>query len=193
MSFLSLTIQASGESTAQDLLQESLRITQDIGYRWGVGNALDGLGLLTQVSDPQEARKLFKASSDVYKEIGDLRSLARAFSHQGFNSLLLGDLDDARRMFRESLLLSRKCNYMPYALDALTGFASMYGKQIDPERALELVWIVLNHAEISQITRARAAHLQVELEAQLMPSQIDAIHIRARTLRLDNILDSLLK
>jgi len=97
LSFLSLTIQILGETdAAEQHLQESLALTQKIGYRWGIGHALDGLGLLAQTKDPRKARDLFAASSNVYKEIGDLQSLARALSHQGFASLALEYLPNAQ-------------------------------------------------------------------------------------------------
>lgn len=120
LGFLSMTLQTMGETAeAEKFLQESLALTQRIGYRWGVGNALHGLGVLAQGSNPQEARKLFAAGGDIYREIGDLRSLARALCHQGYNSLALGDIPDAQKSFTEALRLARQCDYTSYALEAL--------------------------------------------------------------------------
>lgn len=139
LGFLSLTIQAVGETAdAENFLQESLGLMQKIGYRWGVGNALHGLGILAQKSNPHEARKLFAAGSDIYREIGDLRSLTRALCHQGYNSLALDDIPDAQKSFTEALKLALQCDYTPYALEALVGFASLEIKQDDLQRAFEL-------------------------------------------------------
>jgi len=179
LGFLSLTIQAVGETAdAEKFLQESLALMQKIGYRWGVGSALDGLGVLAQKSNPQEARKLFAAGSDIYREIGDLRSLTRALCHQGYNSLALDDIPDAQKSLTEALKLARQCDYTPYALEALAGFASMYTKQGNKEQALELLLVVLNHPAILSSTKDRAAHLRAELEGQLTPQQVEAIQAR---------------
>jgi tetratricopeptide (TPR) repeat protein len=160
LSFVSLTIQNVGETAeAEKFLQESLALTQKIGYRWGVGNALDGLGVLAQEANPHEARKLFAAGSDIYREIGDLRSLARALCHEGFASLALDDIPDAQKSFTEALILARKCDYIPYALDALTGVAVLQAKQGEIEQALELLFIVLAHPASVQDTRTHLALL----------------------------------
>ena len=194
LSFASLTIQKVGEpADAENFLQESLAITQKIGYRWGIGNALDGLGVLAQKSNPHEARKLFAAGSDIYRKIGDLRSLVRALCHQGYNSLALNDILEAQKSFTEALRLARQCNYTPYALDALTGFANLEISQGNVERAFELLLLVLNHPATIQETRGRASHLRAELAAQLSPSQIEAIqtHVGKRT--FESVVEDLLK
>jgi len=194
LSFLSMTLQTMGETAeAEKFLQESLTLTQKIGYRWGVGNALDGLGVLAQKSNPDEARKLFAAGSDIYREIGDLRSLTRALCHQGYNSLALDDLPDAQKSFAEALRLAHQCDYTPYALESLAGFANMYTKQGNKEQALELLLVVLNHPAILSSTKDRAAHLRAELEGHLTPQQVEAVQARAQAKTLDAILDEILK
>ena len=194
LSFASLTIQSIGETAdAESFLQESLVITQKIGYRWGVGNALDGLGVLAQKSNPNEARKLFAAGSDIYREIGDLRSLARALCHQGYNSLALDDINEARESFTEALRLARQCNYTPYALDALTGFASLEIRQGHVERAFELLLLVLNHPASIQKTKELATHLHAELEAQLTLPQVKFIQTQVGEKTFESIAEDLLK
>jgi len=191
LSFLSLTIQIQGETdTAEKFLRESLTLTQKIGYRWGIGHALDGLGILAQTRDPREARDLFAASSDVYREIGDLQSLARALSHQGFASLALEDLPDAQKSFTEALDLARQSDYLPFVLDALSGFASLYAKRGIMEQALELALIVLNHPAILQETKDRTENLRAEAEARLTQSKINAIQTQAGELTLESIMEN---
>jgi tetratricopeptide (TPR) repeat protein len=194
LGFLSMTLQTMGETAeAERFLQESLALTQKIGYRWGVGNALDGLGVLAQKSNPQEARKLFAAGSDIYREIGDLRSLTRALCHQGYNSLALDDIPDAQKSFTEALRLARECDYTPYALEALAGFASMYTKQGNKEQALELLLVVLNHPAIFHSTKDRAAHLRAELEAQLTPQQVEAVQARTQANNFEAAMHEVLR
>jgi len=174
---------------AERFLQESLTLTQKIGYRWGVGNALDGLGVLAQKSNPHEARKLFAAGSDIYREIGDLRSLTRALCHQGYNSLALDDIPEAQKSFTEALRLARQCDYISYTLEALAGFASLYTKQGNKEQALELLLVVLNHPAILSSTKDRAAHLRAELEAQLTLSQVKSIQTQAGEKTFESVVE----
>jgi len=193
LSFLSLTIQIQGETdTAEKLLQESLALTQKIGYRWGVGHALDGLGILAQARDPREARDLFAASSNVYREIGDLQSMARALSHQGFASLVLDDLPDAQKSFTEALDLARQCDYIPFVLGALSGFASLSAKRGNMEQALELALIVLNHPATLQETKDRAEKLRAEANAQPTRLQIHAAQTHPGKMELETVIKNLL-
>ena len=194
LGFLSMTLQSMGETAeAEKYLQESLGLMLKIGYRWGVGNALDGLGVLAQKSNPHEARKLFAAGGDIYREIGDLRSLTRALCHQGYNSLALDDIPEAQKSFTEALRLAHQCDYTPYALEALAGFASLYTKQGNKEQALELLLVVLNHPAILSSTKDRATHLRVELEAKLTPQQVEAVQARAGENNFETVVKELLK
>ena len=193
LSFVSLTIQNVGEATdAEKYLQESLSLTQRIGYRWGVGNAFDGLGVLAQKSDPSKARQLFAAGADIYKEIGDLRSLARALCHQGFNSLQLDDMAEARKSFTEALRLARQCNYTPHGLDALSGFASLQVQEGDREHALGLLLTVLNHPASLQVTRERARLLWADVAAQLTAAEVETIQARTKEKTFGGIVEDLL-
>lgn len=192
--FLSQTIVALGQTAeAKNFLRESLSIAQEIGYRHGIGRALDGLGQLAQVTDPNEAHVLFAASCDVFREIGDLGRLSVVLCHQGYNLLALGDVTDAQDSFIQVLRLARESGYVPFALDALAGLASLQAKHSDMEHALELLLIVLNHPVITHETRKRADRLRVELEAQLTQSQIAGIQVRAKEVTLESVVEKLLK
>jgi len=192
--FLSQTIVALGQTAeARNFLNESLSIAQEIGYRHGIGRALDGLGQLAQVTDPNEARVLFAASGDVFREIGDLGILSVVLCHQGYNLLALGDIADAQNSFIQVLRLAREGGYVPFALDALAGLASVQAKHSDMEYGLELLLIVLNHPVITHETRKRAAQLRAELETQLTPSQIASIQVHAREKTLESVVEDFLK
>ncbi len=194
LSFMSPTIEALGEmAEAENFLRESLALAQEIGYRPGIGHALEGLGRLAQMTNPHEARTLFAASRDVYKEIGDLRNLSRVLSQQGYNSLALGDVADAQNSFIAVLRLAREGGYMPIALHALAGFASLQAKRGNTEHALELLLIVLNHPASVQDTKNRAAPLRAELEAQLTRQQVEAAQARVQAKTFEAAVDEVLK
>lgn len=194
LGFLSLTILAMGKTAeAEKFLRESLTLTQEIGYRHGIGNALDGLGLVAQMTSPQEARTLFAASCDVFREIGDLRSLSRVLSHQGINSIALGDITDAQNSFIAVLHLAREGGYMPYALDALAGLAMMWAKNSNAERALELVIHILQHPAATHDAKSRAEILRAELELQLTRQQVETAQARAQAKTFEAAVDEVLK
>ena len=194
LAYMSRTMLALGRITeAETSLQESLAFAQEIGYGSYMGHALDGLGRLTQLTNPEEARTLFAASYDFYKETGDHRNMARVLSHQGYNSLARGDNIDAQNSFIAVLRLVREGGYIPFALDALVGLASLQAKQGDRKHALELLFMVLNHSASSQETKDYADHLRAELEAQLTPTQIEEIQAHAREKTLEVVVEDLLK
>jgi tetratricopeptide (TPR) repeat protein len=194
LAYLSQTSQAIGEiAEAEKFLYESLALAREIGYLSGMGNALDGLGRVAQSTNPAKARTLFSASYDVYKEIGDLRNLARVLSHQGFNSIALGDVAHAYESFIAVLRLARVGGYAPYALNALTGLASLQTKRGNVDQAFELLLIVLDHPAGIRETKDRAARLRAELEAQLTPSRIEAVLAHAGEKTLESVVEYLLK
>ena len=173
LGFLGQTVLALGKPVeAEKILRESLTLTQEIGYRHGIGNALDGLGLVVQISNPQDARALFASSCAMYREIGDLQSLSRALTHQGYNSLALNDWDDAQNAFVQVMRLTRDGGYLPFSLDALVGLATIWAKNSNDERALELVSHVLQHSAATHDAKSRAEQLRAEIEARLTPQQI---------------------
>ena len=153
---------------------------------------LDGLARIAQLTNPYEARALFAASYDAYKEIGDLRNQSRGLSHQGYNSLALGDVADAQNSFISGLRLAREGGFTPLALDSLAGLAMMWAEDADDGRALELVIHILQHPAAKHGAKTRAERLQVELETRLTPQQIEAVQTQMRVHSFDQIVDQIL-
>ena len=118
--------------------------------------------------------------------------MARVLSHQGYNSLARGDDIDAQNSFIAVLRLVREGGFMPFALDALAGLASLQAKQGDREHALELLLMVLNHPASLQETKDRASDLRVDLETQLTPTQIEAIQAHAGEETFEAVVEDLL-
>ena len=191
--YSSQTIQALGEiAEAGQFLHESLALAQEIGYRSAIGNALGRLGLLAQVADPEEARTLFAASCDVFRETHDLRNLSWVLSHQGYNSLALGDVADAQDSFMAVLRLAREGGYVPFALDALGGIALMWSHNNNKERALALAGYILQHPAATHAAKSRAERLRAELEARLTPRQIQAAQEQAQGQSYDEVVSQVL-
>lgn len=160
--------------------------------RSGIGRALDGLGQLAQVNNPNEARILFTASCDVHREPGDLRTLSMVFNRQEYNSLTLGDIISAHDSFITVLRLAREGSYMPTTLDALVGLAMITAKDGDDEHALKLVVHVLQHQVAAHDTLTRAERLQAELQTRLKKQQLEALQPRVKARTFDAIVDEVL-
>ncbi len=190
LSFLGQATMASGEpGKAGPFWRECLALAQEIGYRSGIGRALDGLGLVTHATDPEEARAMFAASCAVFSETGDLRNLAVALCHRGYNALALDDAADAQSSFIQVLRLSRDSGYLPFALEALAGLAT----HSNAERALELVALVLQHPAAAHETRSRAERLRAQLELQLTPQEAQAALAQARNQSVEQAIHQILE
>jgi len=191
--FLSLAVKALGQmAEAEKYLRESLSLTQESGYRWGIGNTLDGLGLLAQATNPHEARSFFSASCEVFRDIGDPRSLSRVLNHQGYNFLTIGDAGEAQKSFIAVLRMARAGSYLPYTLDALAGLAIIWAASAASERALELASCVLQHPAATHEARTRAEQLRSELALQLTPQQVESAQTRVQLRSLDQVVDQIL-
>jgi hypothetical protein len=77
-------------------------------------------------------------------------------------------------------------------LHALTGLAHLLAKAGEPERALELLTLILGHPASHQEFRSRAARLQAELAAELPLEVVQAAQERGRARELDPTVAELL-
>lgn len=187
--FLSQTLRALGQTAeAGNFLSESLSIAQEIGYRHGIGRALDGLGQLAQAANPNEARGLYAASCDVFREIGDLGILSVVLCHQGYNLVTLGEIAAAQESFGKVLRLTHEGGYIPFALDALLGLAIIESMGSNDVRALEFATYVLQHPAAAHDAKARAEKFGAEIELRLTPQQIKATQAWAQKASFEEVV-----
>jgi predicted ATPase len=179
---------------ARAALEESARLSSSVGDRYALGFAYRGLGIIAQEKgEHQQAVELFRKSLDTLTELGARQDVARVLAEMSRSVFALGDDAEAERDWRESLRVAVETKGMFIALEALVGFASLQAKQGDAERALELLLIVLNHPSSIQDTKNRAAQLRIALEAQLTPSQVEAIQTHVREKIFEAVVEELLK
>jgi tetratricopeptide (TPR) repeat protein len=183
-------MQVLGEfSEAEKLLRESLELAQEMSYRTTIGLALDSLGRLAYSQRRyEEAEAFFSESADLFREMGDTHRLSRTLNHQGLNFLSLNNADGARKSFHVALKMAYEGGWMPAALYALVGLTALGIQQKTSQEKLELVLYILQHPASAQETKDLAARLQVELEANLTPEEIEAAQERAGSINLDELV-----
>ena len=136
---------------------------------------------------------MFLKAVDTFTELGGLFYIGQGLAQMGRSLFALGNDIEAERIWRESLRIAAEIRGMPVVLEALVGIATLRGKRGETQSALELLLIVLNHPACDQETKSRADHLRTELEAQLTPTQIEAIRAHTREKTFDTIVEDLLK
>lgn len=179
---------------AREFLEESLALSTSVGDQWIMGMSRFELGLVAQAQGRHEqAVRWFYRTLEFCQEMAEHWSKIRALNGLGTSRLALGDDTGAGQAFRGALAAAVEAEIWPDALDALAGFASLQAKQADLGHALELVLTVSNHPASLQESKKRANDLRADLEAQLTPTQVEAIQAHAREKTFEAVVEELLK
>jgi tetratricopeptide (TPR) repeat protein len=159
---------------AKEYYEQSLALAEDTGNRLEVALALRGLSQLAEMrGEHEQAKQLAQQSKDRFQTYAsDL--------YLGWPVLGLGDYQGAKLYFHGVLKLATEAQMMPLALEALTGFAHLWARTGEPERAVELLALVMDHPASAQDCKDRAARLQDELRAELLPEIVVAAQERGR-------------
>lgn len=174
---------------AQQVLEESLEITRKLNDRWGVGNALNYLGLLAYArGDLERAESLIRESLSLFREDGDQILHASTLADLGYILSERHAMREAWDAFSQALQIAMRIRAIPVALFALVGMATLHAKEGANESALALALHSGGHPSSNQQTKDRAQKLRLELEARLMPEQIESARARAASLMLDTIV-----
>jgi predicted ATPase len=179
---------------AHELFGQSLAIYRDIGNAMGMCDELgdlaaaaNALGNYDQVE--QYVREAFRVlpEGEADHDFGswEYRALGSA-------ACSLGNYADARKYLRRSLELASAAQAPSRHLLTLVDVARVLAKQGDPERALELLALVMNHRFSWQIFKDDAALRIAELEADLPPDVAAAAWDRGRARQLDATVTELL-
>ncbi len=117
--------------------------------------------------------------------MGNRWDIARTLNHFGVVALALGECQDAKRAYIESLRNSIEANAVPDALNALVGLARASVCEGNREQALELCLQVLQHPAPGKEAYERAEQLRAQLVTELPPAIIDeaAGRMASRTFR----------
>ena len=195
LNFLGQSALALGRfDEARRALEESVELNTSVGARWNLGHAFQGLGAVAQAQgEHRQAADLFLKAVETFTELGGLFYRGQSLAQMGGSLFALGNDPEAERIWRESLRIAAEIRGVPVVLEVLVGIASLRVKRGETQSAFELLLIVLNHPACDQETRNRAEKLLVELEAQIPPTQIEAIQAHAGEKTFEQVVEDLLK
>jgi tetratricopeptide (TPR) repeat protein len=180
--------------SAREMLEQSLKISTAVGDRWTMGTSRLQLGLIAQVQgEHEQAIHWFREAQEFCQETGEHLSKVRTLNGLGTSMLALDNDDEAGRVFREALAAAVEAELWPFALDVLVGFSTWQMKRGAPEAALVTLEQVTRHPACSQNTSERVSCLRMELEAQLTPTQIEAIQAHAGEKTFEAVVAEVLK
>lgn len=134
-----LATRQGDHGAAAPLLQESLRLFQESGDRWGTAWALDNLGTLAMSEgNYTEAAALFAQSLSLFQTLGDRRGCGCVLDNLGWAALLQDDLVHAQVHFEESLALFQAIGDKPGIGRALGNLANVARMKGDRKKAQTL-------------------------------------------------------
>jgi len=96
-------------STAAPILEESVRLWQELGDESGLAEALHFQGhLIFDQKQYAAAGILYQESRELYQRLGDLQSIQPLIGDLGMVAYHMGDYEKARILYEECLVFSRK-------------------------------------------------------------------------------------
>ncbi|MCK6629529.1 MAG: hypothetical protein L6R45_30680 [Anaerolineae bacterium] len=168
-------------------------MAMEMEYRFAAGFALHHQGILAYLTQAYEEAKLsLQESFKIFEETGERRFAALSLAYLGYVTYASGDYQAARPQLYSALKLAYEAQAKAISLAALTGIAALLTQEDRPERALELLILVLCHPASEQATKDRAERLRRELKAQLPPAIARAAEQRGCAEKLEKVVAALL-
>lgn len=165
---------------ACDGLEESIQLSTSSGNRWGAGTAFRLLGIANiGMKDYPKAQSLFQKSLETFSGFTTGWDVASSTIYLAQTYLLTGNLNEARRTYKNGLILAIQANVPPPMLDAILGIANVLAEEGQFEEALEYAYIVQNHPCAYFDMIESAVQLSICLEKKISQDQAEDIKKRA--------------
>jgi len=184
---------------AERLAEQTLRINVEIEDQISSTLPLIVLGHVAFAQENwDQARKFYQRCLEIAEQTGFFYSAQTSSKYLAKATLTLGDLDRAKYYI---LLCLSKTNEIPFVRDLvnmLYEYARLLTAQNYPEKAVELLGLVLEHPSSSQsrMLEGPIRDSAMELLAELEPELPDAVYTAAlesgRKLELDEVVADLL-
>lgn len=193
LNYLTPTLVRLGKyQLACDGLEESIRLCDASGNRWGAGTAYRLLGMTNMAMENYRlAQSLFQKSLDTFSGFTTGWDIASTTVSLAQSYLLAGRLKEARKTFAEGLALAVQAGVPLPMLDAILGVARVLAEEGRLEPALELACIVRQHPGAYFDMKETAGQLCVRIEKEIPPEQVERIKKRAAGRSPESVLNEL--
>ncbi len=178
---------------SKNLRLQGLALARQTGNRREESVALGNLGWTAWLQkDYQSARQFTLASLEIDKEIGNKMGMAVSLANLGDLNSALGDYAAAAPNFLEALKISAEIGAVPRNLGGLAGLAEVLAQTGQPERALELLGVIMDHPALENYTITAIEQTLTSLRARLTPEKIEAGLARGKALQLESVVAEIL-
>jgi tetratricopeptide (TPR) repeat protein len=178
---------------ARQLYQEALSLFKAIGFRWGIAYTLIRLGEAAHLAgDSAGALPPLEEALAICQEIGHRWGMAFSMIQLGSVHFALRHTTQAGQSFLRALRIAYETHLVPTMLEALVGVAQFLQADEQPERAAEVVGLVLHHPAADAETKRRAEAILALLDASLESGETAAYLARGQTQDLEDAVCALL-
>ncbi len=144
------------------------------------------------LNQPAEAIRTYHESLGIFSDLGDLRGITYTTYDISKAYLKVGLLDESWNYCLQSLNTSMTLDSIPLVLHALHGFAHLFAKNHQPERALRLCYLIGIHPQIDPDTRKRVIVTMSMLEATSPPDIVEDARRWGKSTSLQDAIDQIL-
>jgi predicted ATPase len=178
---------------ADKYFREALKVARELNKLRGVANSLQNLGYACYLTGRYtEAEEYLAEATSISRAIGNPALLAFCLNARANIASARNEIDRAWQMYRQALKTASEVNEPPLMLEILIGVARLIERRdSQPERAAEILAMVLQHPASDQSARDSATTLLGELEERTESSLQVAID-QGRTLDLHTTVAELL-
>ena len=171
--------------------EAALALYRELAKPWAIAVCLDGLARVAiETNEYGKAHQLAHEGLEYAQSVGHSGITASCLNTMGRIACALGDYDEAKRLHRQVIQTAWTAKQPPLVLDGLIGIAALRTKTGQPDAAVELLAFVINHPATIACERDRAARLLAGLETHSSPDLIAAAKEKAKTARLEEIVES---
>jgi tetratricopeptide (TPR) repeat protein len=158
-----------------------------------MGTAHRYLGLVKMAQGKlEEAKSLFRTSIETFGDYFIGWDIAKSWIYLGDAIFRSGDFVEARRVYLESLRLSKEADAGPLMLDALTSLAQLSLQAGEYEQAFQISQFVVHQPAATQKTRNWADQLIQSAQKCLDDKQVRALRKKLPDEVLNDIVNALL-
>ncbi len=173
--------------------RQHLTLARETGDRVGMSVALNNLGEVARMrSDYEQARVCYQEALDISSETGDAEGHASAVINLGVVYLAQGKDIQAWGCLRDGLGESAAIQSIPVVLYVLAVIAQLCARGGDPQRAGELLGLVLHHPSIRTDGLEEAQQAMEVLREALAAKELEAALARGAKLELDRVVEEIL-